>query len=625
MGNTKQNKIADILRYTILALTLGIIPFSGGGFDRLITDYVLIISSVLFVVIIFIEKIDVVLNLKSPALYFLCFVIFAAISTIWSINPFRTTVETLQLVLYLLVFMTVLTMDREKQILVFKGFVIVSAFVALLGIFIYLMVVDSRMESTFGLPTAFAAFMAMSFFITFGYYIRKKNKWGGLLSVIFLTCLVLTSSRGAYFAALAAFPFVFIGIEKDGWKNAFRTTAIVLLSTAGLTAFCMFLAPVIQDGFGFLQNPLEKLSRPSSVVRSTSGRFEFWRVAWNLFLKNPIFGFGQGTFFEAYNISYTGNEWFSRFAHNHYLQTAAETGVFGIGLLAGFLLSSFLGIIKKFKDLKKVPYLFGFVAAAIMFLAHIFVDISFNYPAVSLLFFSVMGVVASHIKTDEGKKGISKYIIIMILVLSIISSIMILRSTGLHDRGLRQQQVGRIDSAIMNFEKGIKAFPLNNQGYAFLGSAYLTRYIDAKNYSDYEMAVQYTEKASALAPYNSSHHLDLGRIYIMEGMVEKSLESYEKAISCSPLGLTGYIEIAVIHANTGNVDIAFEWLKKAEIKVPYALENASRHNQENLDAIKYKAATVYTYLATIYDDYDDPDSADEYRKMSDELMGIKQE
>jgi O-antigen ligase len=95
------------------------------------------------------------------------------------------------------------------------------------------------------------------------------------------------------------------------------------------------LAPLIQEANSSktLISSISRIDSSLELPKSITGRFEFWNVALKLFKHQPIKGFGLGTFFSAYYLEYTGNEWYSRFAHNHYLQTLVELGIVGLGLL----------------------------------------------------------------------------------------------------------------------------------------------------------------------------------------------------------------------------------------------------------------------------------------------------
>ena len=67
-------------------------------------------------------------------------------------------------------------------------------------------------------------------------------------------------------------------------------------------------------------------------------RFRMWEIAWNMFLRKPIFGNGWSSFRYAMNSSYLGARYGYMNAHNVYLQLLAETGLAGFFLYMSILI-----------------------------------------------------------------------------------------------------------------------------------------------------------------------------------------------------------------------------------------------------------------------------------------------
>ncbi len=59
-------------------------------------------------------------------------------------------------------------------------------------------------------------------------------------------------------------------------------------------------------------------------------RMVMWQTGWNMFLDRPILGQGLNTFMANYMRFWVGGERTPRYAHNCYLQVAAETGIIGL-------------------------------------------------------------------------------------------------------------------------------------------------------------------------------------------------------------------------------------------------------------------------------------------------------
>ena len=59
-----------------------------------------------------------------------------------------------------------------------------------------------------------------------------------------------------------------------------------------------------------------------------SGRFEYWKNAISIFRSSPVFGTGLNTYARIIMRDPNHGAW--RYAHNCYLQMAAETGLLGL-------------------------------------------------------------------------------------------------------------------------------------------------------------------------------------------------------------------------------------------------------------------------------------------------------
>jgi O-antigen ligase len=79
----------------------------------------------------------------------------------------------------------------------------------------------------------------------------------------------------------------------------------------------------------------------SWALASYSMRLELWHNAWTLFLQKPFFGWGLGTFGEAYQTTGLPLGTGALFAHNLFLQLLVETGSVGLVLFTVALVSLF--------------------------------------------------------------------------------------------------------------------------------------------------------------------------------------------------------------------------------------------------------------------------------------------
>lgn len=224
--------------------------------------------------------------------------------------------------------------QRENQII--KSFLIVFLIACFDGLYQYFSGYDLffthpvgftngdivRVTSSFGYFGMFACFLMMLLPVVL-ICIKTKPKWSAqfiilcLMLVLGLINLYLTRSRGAW-VALAGMCFLFLMLQKKKWAPIL----FVMLVGASLL---------------FIPKDLIFHNRTKTGIDTTvNHRFVLWNQAINILKANPAFGCGLNTYvknIEKYNS--TDNckvncEVRNYYAHNGYLQHAAETGIFGL-------------------------------------------------------------------------------------------------------------------------------------------------------------------------------------------------------------------------------------------------------------------------------------------------------
>jgi putative inorganic carbon (HCO3(-)) transporter len=136
----------------------------------------------------------------------------------------------------------------------------------------------------------------------------------GLFILLFI-CLILTVSRGAWFASLSAMLFMSIWIRVLG----------IFFLVLGI-----FVMLTQQFYYSVLKERLVNLF--IFTDESSLDRMRIWEAAWRMFMYNPWLGLGLGTFMFNFNnfVVERYRQGLIPYAHNCYLQIAAEVGIFGL-------------------------------------------------------------------------------------------------------------------------------------------------------------------------------------------------------------------------------------------------------------------------------------------------------
>jgi putative inorganic carbon (HCO3(-)) transporter len=206
---------------------------------------------------------------------------------------------------------------------------------------------------------------------------RTRVAVAALLALL-VGCMIRVDSQGAWFGLLGSLPVLAL---------AERRLRIVLAVCGGLF--------VLAAGWWVYANGrLEQVLTFSEV--GMQDRRVMWQAGWRMFVDRPWFGHGLNTFMQNYLDYWVGGERMPRYAHNCYLQMAAETGVVGLAAFVAVLgwLGAFwargLRLIDR-SDPRRWTVL-GLASGLAGFALQAFVDTSFYSLRQAALFWTLAGL-----------------------------------------------------------------------------------------------------------------------------------------------------------------------------------------------------------------------------------------
>lgn len=239
-----------------------------------------------------------------------------------------------------------------------------------------------RAVSFFPDPHMFAFFLGMLFPISLALGLFKDKKWLAAAAVIFAADL-LTFSRGGYVGLIAG--VLFFGFEC--WRRADKKAAILSVIFVLILGATFLLPSPVASRFDSSFNPKEG---------SNAGRLTMWETAERIILQKPFLGVGLGNFSLVVDPAATYRN--SIYAHDTYLDIAAETGVLNALVWLGILLVAFFGLWKKAAN--DLTYL-GLAAAIAVFAVHSLVDTALYWPPDLALFLIIIALDNSLRNVDE--------------------------------------------------------------------------------------------------------------------------------------------------------------------------------------------------------------------------------
>lgn len=336
-------------------------------------------------------------DLNMPLLFFIILSILSV--TVTTQQPdisartfFRKTME--YVIIFFMMAEVITTRKRLGNILI--ALLTSSFIVGLDGILQHFTKVDflrrfplyaGKVTATFQFPNDCASYLITILPIPISLVIhratdRKSRLSLILLSAILVVALLFTSTRGAWLGFILGIFFVAV----FNGKKAFFISIIFLILLA------LFSPAAVKD-------QIKSFTSLSTDV-STNDRMIIWATAWRMFMDKPFFGQGLGTFMSVFG-KYKP-EYYKEivYAHNCYLQMAAEIGIFGLLIFMWFVFRLFQSTIFKLTKsedkLVKAAFL-GVSGGILAYLVHSFVDTNLYSLPLAVLFWAMSGLAAAKV------------------------------------------------------------------------------------------------------------------------------------------------------------------------------------------------------------------------------------
>lgn len=219
---------------------------------------------------------------------------------------------------------------------------------------------------------------------------REKRVMVGFASIIICLAIVLSGSRGGWISLVAEIAFLnlFAFVVGAGANTRSRTRSVVIGVGACVASLALVAVMVLWIGSERVADQLSTLPDEATLTTPMS-RKGIWASTINLIEDHPVAGVGIGAYGTAIN-RYSGSwgDWRILHAHNDYLQTAADAGMFGVILAIVFVVlggrAFFQAITSQNRTLKGVAL--GSGAACFGLMVHSVVDFNLQIPSNALTF-----------------------------------------------------------------------------------------------------------------------------------------------------------------------------------------------------------------------------------------------
>lgn len=269
---------------------------------------------------------------------------------------------------------------------------------------------------------------------------------------------------------------------------------------------------------GFMANRLQGLFANQNAIQRTV----FFEDGIKLFQRSPVIGLGMGAF-ENGIVSVQSFYYETKYAHNHYIQALAETGVIGLILFVGVLVTAALAIWKALRKGEQAHPLAPALGAALIFMAgHAATEVVFSSYSYLILAFGVFALISlccgDTIPLLPGKETARGWIVVAIAVLMVAFAALL----GLN------MQAQRMVKQSPTFDTLNRAIAIDRFEWAdyMLSYVYSAESLDESNLDIIRQADSYAARLSevdsnTIPLYLAEYYFEMDRPVIAIQMLEK--------------------------------------------------------------------------------------------------------
>lgn len=556
LAMTAIKKRLEVLSFLLIVLVLFAALTQGSG---LLPDTQILLTVLTFALLIFFLTLNQPIKLLAPHysfLFLLAFLLLAASFSIWLTNSILTV---LLICAYFFIFWLASSTCKLVKLASILSFLILGGtVVSSWAIFNNFITVSNSAFANFSNANSLAGFLGLIIPLIIGLLfsgVKEVAKfWLTLALIVNVTAFYLTFSYGGFLAlSLGLILMVVLAMTmrltsktktqlsfavKDSRSHYFRLwlTKLTFLVIFIFLAYQFGLFTYFSSAFAF-------------------SRFELWQAALKMIASRPIFGFGPGSFATALPLFQVGSV-YSLFAHNSYLQFAAENGFLALVILLFtfylVLKLAWQNLLSTFGSQKYVKI--GLLGALVSFMAHNFVDYTWYVPATSLLFWLLAGFAVApdfsqQDSSDSLATGLSmtdkeliktvsqlsfkRLFIIVFFTLTLIPLVFAYIGASLELQADIKLRAFSYSEGRRLAKLAVKFFPYNAEAYATLAKAYAEP-VNPKKYIRLAVAAQ--KKAIKLRPTWPHYYTILADYLALAGAPAKEVWlNYKKAVKLYPL------------------------------------------------------------------------------------------
>jgi O-antigen ligase len=526
------------------------------------------------------------------------FVLYAVIRYFFSEIEYAARGEMIEVLMYAFLFLAIVNNLHRQESAQIITLTLVFLAMAISIYAIYQFVTNSnrvwalikpyahRGSGTFISPNNLSGFLEMILPLGLAYTITSRLKalpkvFTGYASLVIIAGLVVTVSRGSWFASAVAL-LIFFGILM--FHHTHRVPAMVLL--AAIIIGSMYFGPRNV----FFQSRITELT-PDKAGASGGGRFDIWQAAVKLWHENIWWGIGPAHFnyrFGKYRPELVQAS--PDRVHNDYLNTLTDWGVVGVVIVAAAWILLFVCMFWTWRYVRgspntlgdhrsnKLALVLGTTIGLVAILIHSAVDFNMHIPANAIVAITLMALLSSYIRfATERYWFTARPAAKTLLTLALLTGLVYLgwqsaRSAQESIWLMRAQRTeAGSDAQIAALQKAFSTEPRNAETARAIGEAY--RIQSWQNNDDFKEkaleAMKWFKRATELNPYDDSSILRIGMCLDWIGQHDEAFAYFDRANRMDPNSYFNNAYMGWHYAQAGDYAAAREWLQRSRMLKDY--------------------------------------------------------
>ncbi|MFA5135071.1 MAG: O-antigen ligase family protein [Patescibacteria group bacterium] len=487
---------------------------------------------------------------RSPFFYFFLFMAIVAATSVVSVQLYESMHQATLLLCYGIFFWVAATVLGKPLFLKLTSIVIYCTGIIAAIVSLVLLIIDPALRAGGLLYNANALGSYLLFSLLLGIVLalsaeKRRNRalfWFGTL--VLLGSFLLTFSFTAW-VSIAVPLGILAWLQR---KKIFTKKGLLFFLIAFTALFTVAVGVRYLRSGNFLHALKIHTTIPAEgIAESFNQRLKFISSAAEIFYDHPLTGSGLATYQDVYPRYAASVLEQPRYAHNYYIQLAAEVGFFGVlafvALISTLLIRCRAAVRRLAGDSARYPYALGLSLGVLASAIHALFDFGWHFPGVFVLFWIAGGIViAQGGQADEGRArhpGSNRTAVILCVSVGLLlmaRGITLIASEAYYDKAERQRSLGGISYPLELYARAVAFDPSPTKMKRQAGLLYeQANTIPDYNPGSFYEAERVTLDAMQWSEIDCFGYNLLGRIYFILEDYGSAERAYQKAIEINPV------------------------------------------------------------------------------------------